>query len=54
MIGINCYKREPQNKKEPVGGEGNECDAEIERELFHDVVEVALRRLNACGLAVCI
>ena len=35
MIGINCYKREPQNKKEPVEGEGNECDAEIERESFH-------------------
>ncbi len=42
MVGINCYKREPQNhnKKEPRGGEGNECDTEIERESFHDVVEI--------------
>jgi len=40
VIGINCYKREPQNKKEPRGGERIESNAEIERESFHDVVEI--------------
>ena len=41
-IGTNCFNRGPlnQRKKEEGDGEGNECDTEVEREPFHDVVKI--------------